>query len=70
VPWALVLQDAVDKINYNKGNQLERFSAPFELRTRFANSNSCNVRFWPFFPVNEGFNGAESDFRFTLESGR
>ncbi len=27
-------------------------------------------RFWPFLPVNEGFNGAESDFRFVLESGR
>ncbi len=25
---------------------------------------------WPFLPVNEGFNGAESDFRFVLESGR
>ncbi len=25
---------------------------------------------WPFLPVNEGLNGAESDFRFVLESGR
>jgi len=29
-----------------------------------------NGRFWPFSLVNEGFNGAESDFRFVLESGR
>jgi len=29
-----------------------------------------NVSLWPFLPVNEGLNGAESDFRFVLESGR
>ncbi len=29
-----------------------------------------NVRTWPILPVNEGLNGAESDFRFVLESGR
>jgi len=29
-----------------------------------------NVRYWPFFPVKEGLNGAESDFRFVPESGR
>ena len=29
-----------------------------------------NGGFWPFFTVNEGLNGAESDFRFVLESGR
>ena len=28
------------------------------------------IRYWPFLPVNEGLNGAESDFRFVLESGR
>ncbi len=31
---------------------------------------SANVNFWPFLPVNEGLNGAESDFRFVLESRR
>ncbi len=25
---------------------------------------------WPFLPVNEGLNRADSDFRFVLESGR
>ncbi len=30
---------------------------------------SDNVRFWPFLPVNEGFNVAESNFRFVPESG-
>ena len=29
-----------------------------------------NVRTWPILPVNEGLNGAESDFRFVLESRR
>ena len=29
-----------------------------------------DVRSWPFLPFNEGFNGAESDFRFVPESGR
>ncbi len=32
--------------------------------------NYLNDWFWPFLPVNEGLNGAESDFRFVLESGR
>ena len=28
------------------------------------------VFYWPFLPVNEGFSGAESDYRFVPESGR
>jgi len=40
-------------------------------RTRPLRQQSLmNGRFWPFSLVNEGFNGAESDFRFVLESGR
>ena len=31
---------------------------------------TANGRTWPFLPVNEGLNGAESDFRFVLESSR
>ena len=33
-------------------------------------SGNLHGRSWPFFPVNEGLNGAEADFRFVLESGR
>ena len=29
---------------------------------------TANGRTWPFLPVNEGLNGAESDFRFVLET--
>ncbi len=35
-----------------------------------AGGGGATDRSWPFLPVNEGLNGAESDFRFVLESGR
>jgi len=37
---------------------------------RALSAGTLIVLYWPFFTVNEGFNGAESDFRFVLESGR
>jgi hypothetical protein len=53
-------------LGLSKHRQVEPNLDPAQL----PESSSFNGRSWPFFRVNEGFNGAESDFRFVLESGR
>ncbi len=43
---------------------------PLLTRARADVRPQAYVRSWPFLPVNEGFNGAQSYFRFVPESGR